>query len=106
MRKVVVAGSTHLDRHNTIVSREALEKAADDINNGKKPVLTVEHDTTLPPIGQIVMAWVEPSEDGEYKLFTEQEIFEKEWPITLHDGSYGVARESDTTHYAFVDKED
>src|SRR5260370_30207429 len=75
MRKVVVAGTTHLDSHNTIISKEALERAADDINNSKKPVLTIEHDTTLPPIGQIVKALVEPTEDGEYKLLTEQEIF-------------------------------
>ncbi len=105
MRKIAVVSTTHIDRHNTRITKEALEKAANQINNGKKPAITIEHDITLPPVGQIVRAWVEPTEDGEHKLFTEQDYFEKEGPITLPDGSSGAIRESDTTHYAFVDKE-
>jgi len=104
MKKVVVASTTHIDRHNTRMTKEALESAAAQINSGRKPVLTMEHDVTLPPIGKILHAWIEPTEDGEYQLLTQQEIFEKEERVILPNGLQGLQRQSDTDNHPFVDK--
>src|SRR5690242_1870816 len=104
MQRVVVGSSTHIDRHNTRMTKEALESMARQINSGRKPGATIEHDTTLPPIGKYLQAWVEPMEDGEYRLLMVQEIFEKDEPITLPDGLQGLKRESTTDSSPFVNK--
>jgi hypothetical protein len=104
MRQVVVGSTTHIDRHNERMTLQALESMARQINSERKPILTVEHDTTLPPIGKMLRAWIEPMEDGEFKLLIEQEIFEKEEHIILVDGSQGLMRESETDNSPFVRK--
>jgi len=98
--------TTHLDMHNEIISKEALEGAANQINSDRKPIFTVEHDTALPPIGKVLRAWIEPLEDSEYQLLAEVEIFEKDDPLMLPDGSQGLVRQSNTDHHPFVSKEE
>lgn len=104
MQRVIVGATTHIDRHNTRLTKEALESMARQINSNRKPVFTIEHDTTLPPIGKLLQAWVKPTEDGEYKLLILQETFEKEEPITLPDGSRGIKKQSETDGNPFVNK--
>lgn len=104
MQRVVVAATTHIDRQNTRVTKQALESMANQINSNRKPIMTIEHDTTLPPIGKIIKAWIEPTEDGEYRLLVVQETFEKEEPITLPDGSQGLKRQSEADNNPFVIK--
>jgi hypothetical protein len=67
-----ILATTHVDKHNECISKEALENMADQINSqGKIQWLTWNHQTTLPPIGYVDKAWVEQLEDGEYGLFFE-----------------------------------
>ncbi|MCP4176598.1 MAG: hypothetical protein GY756_02430 [bacterium] len=82
--KSVIATTHEVD--NTIITKEALEKAANDINNGAKPFVSVEHNRTIPPIGKVLRAWVEPMADGESKLLSEYEVYESYEEIQLSDG--------------------
>lgn len=50
MKRKAIAASTHINRHNTKISLEALESAADQINNGTEvPIIGLDHDITIPP---------------------------------------------------------
>ena len=50
MQRVIVGATTHIDRHNTRLTKEALESMARQIKSNRKHVFTIEHDTTLPPM--------------------------------------------------------
>jgi hypothetical protein len=76
MNQRAVIATTHIDRHSTIITKEALDATAEQINCGHRPLLTVEHDLTIPPFGKTVKAWVQPRNDGEYELVVENEIFD------------------------------
>lgn len=102
MRQIIAGSTTYIDRHNERMTLQALESMACRINSDRKPILTIEHDVTLPPIGKLLKAWVEPTEDGEHRLLIEQETFEKEEQIVLPDGSHGLMRQSDTDRSPFV----
>ena len=58
-RTRIIVATTHIDRQFTQISKKALEGAADQVNHGSRPLLTVEHDPTLPPFGKGVKALVE-----------------------------------------------
>jgi hypothetical protein len=67
-----IMATTHVDKHNECLSKEALENMAEQINNREKiQWMNWNHQTTLPPIGFMDKAWVEQLEDGEYGLFFE-----------------------------------
>lgn len=58
------------------MSKEALEQSADAINGSTVPMLGIEHDLTLPPIGKWVNANVEKLADGEYGLFGQNVMYQ------------------------------
>jgi len=104
MKEVQVIATSHIDLHNERIAREALEKAAEDINNGSRPLLTIEHDLTLPPRGKMIRAWVEKRTDDEYQLVALLEYFDKPENITLQDGTQLVKEESDSDQKPFPNR--
>lgn len=80
-----IGATTHLDRHNCRIAKEALEDAVKDINEGLYAVgVGMEHDPTVMPIGKVLSGRMVTFEDGEYGIEIEQEIFEKYRIYTLN----------------------
>ncbi|OGX80036.1 hypothetical protein A6395_03685 [Exiguobacterium sp. SH31] len=88
MRKAQMMASTHLDRHNQRMTKESLEGAANQMNESSALGMTIEHDLTLPFFGKITKAYIEQLPDGEYGLFGESILFDREnsQEITLPTG--------------------
>jgi hypothetical protein len=101
-----IIATTHIDRQNDRIAKEALESMASQIYNEHKIRLTVEHDITVPPIGKTLEGWVEARNDGEYQLVAIHEVFEKEEEIELFDGSLALKRESLRDRHPFAGIED
>jgi hypothetical protein len=89
-----IVATTHIDRQNTRITREALEGAAESVNNGNKPMFGTDHDVTLPPSGKVLSATVELRDDGEYQLVTESEIFDQIEELRFEDGTILYRQES------------
>jgi len=89
-----VIATTHTDRHNMRMSKEALDSAVDQIKGNFAPLVGLEHDVTLPPLGKVMDAYVEPTEDGEFQLVAVSEVFEESKEIVLPDGSLAWIQES------------
>lgn len=71
-----IAATTEVDRHNCRITKNALENAARDMNDGLYvPGVGVEHDLSMFPIGKTYFGKVEPMENGEYALHIKQDIF-------------------------------
>lgn len=99
-----IIATTHIDAHNERFTREALEKAAESVNHGNKPLLMLEHDMTIPPHGKMLFAGIEKRDDGEYQLVSEEEIFEEaEW-FLFEDGTRLFREESKNDWTPFVDR--
>jgi len=88
MKRKAIAASTHIDRHNTKISLEALESAADQINNGTEvPIIGLDHDITIPPLGKCIEAYTELLPDGEHQAVIVQDYFDGSGQIEMPDGS-------------------
>lgn len=88
MRYKAVIATTHIDRHNCKITKEALEDAVEKIKHGETvPSLGLEHDSMIPPIGKVIDAWIEQLDDGEYRMVAIQETFDRYKEILLPDGS-------------------
>jgi hypothetical protein len=68
--------TTHIDRHNERLAREALEGMARDAADHYIPVMW-NHDIRYPPLGRVVSAQVVALGDGEYALETITEYWEQ-----------------------------
>lgn len=72
-----IGATTHEDSHKCKFTKEALESAANQINNGKYvPSAGIEHDSTLMPIGKTINAKIVKLDDGEFAVKIRQETFE------------------------------
>lgn len=87
MKQEAIMATTHVDRHFHRFSKQSLEGMLKDISGACRPIINVEHDTTLPPIGKVLSGRVLLREDGEYELVAVQEIFEKTIWTELEDGT-------------------
>lgn len=67
--------TTHVDRHNDRLTREALESMRDHIQSSYLPFI-FNHDPRCPPLGRTIDAEVVALADGEYALEAEVELFE------------------------------
>lgn len=103
-RTRIIVATTHIDRQFTQISKGALEDAADQVNRGSRPMLTVEHDPTLPPFGKGVKASVEQRDDGHHQLVVEHEVFDEVLWTDLTDGSKLFRQESATDKLPFSDR--
>lgn len=71
-----IMATTQVDAHNMRITLAALESAAEKITNGEcAPIVSVNHDPTIIPIGKIINAHVERIAGDEHGLFFEQEFF-------------------------------
>src|SRR5687768_8201053 len=104
MKRTDVVATTHIDRQYTRITKEALEKAAEDIRTGNRLLLTVEHDLSIPPYGKGINAWVEPREDGEFQLIVESDVFEDEFWFELDDRTLLFRQESKIDNFPFLDR--
>jgi hypothetical protein len=103
MKIKAIAATTHIDKQNMRITKEALENAAKDIReSGAVPAMKIEHDTIIPPIGKVIDGWVEKREDGEYQLVVIQEVFSGFSEVTLPDGSTAFLESSDSDERPFV----
>ena len=103
MKMKAIAATTHIDKQNMRITKEALENAAKDIReSGTVPAMKIEHDTIIPPIGKVIDGWVEKREDGEYQLVIIQEVFSSFSEVTLPDGSTAFLESSDSDERPFV----
>jgi hypothetical protein len=97
-----IMATTHIDRHNMKFTKEALESGAAQINGPRKPKVGVEHDNTVPPLGKILEGWVEPTEDGEFRLVKVAELFEGFKATTLSEGTTLLKQECETDRSPFL----
>ncbi len=102
MKVQLIGATTHIDRHFTRFSKGALEDAANQVNGNRKPRFGVEHDSTVPPLGKVLEAWVEPREDGEYQLVEVAEIFEDYLQARLSNDVVFLKQECETDKNPFT----
>ncbi|WP_338869254.1 hypothetical protein WBJ53_19655 [Spirosoma sp. SC4-14] len=86
MNKKSIIASSHLDRHNHRIMPSALEQMRDIINGEKAVQLSFEHNTTMPPLGQIKNAETYIADDGETMLIVEQSYFDESFIIQSEEG--------------------
>lgn len=73
-----IGATTHIDKHNCMIAKEALEDAVKDINEGLYAIgVGIEHNSTIMPIGKVISGKMVELEDGEYGIEIEQELFDK-----------------------------
>lgn len=73
-----IGATTHIDKHNCMIAKEALEDAVKDINEGLYAIgVGIEHDSTIMPIGKVISGKMVKLKDGEYGIEIEQELFDK-----------------------------
>jgi len=102
MPKMHFIASTRVDRHNTVITLQALEGMAEQLNGPRKPAMYVEHDRTVPPMGATVAAKIELTDDGHHKLYAEYDIFPDPVAVTLPDGTEALEQHSEKERYAFT----
>jgi hypothetical protein len=100
-----VMSSTHIDKHRTKMTKEALESGLKFINGNRKPRLGLEHNQTLPPLGRINNGEVVQGDDGEYYLVADQEFFDVQESITLSNGLELIMESFSDNNFPFVECE-
>ena len=84
------------------MSKEALESGVAQIKGARALPLNLEHDVTLPPVGKVIDAWIEPTPDGEHQLVALEEHFGDGQGVTLNDGVQLWRQTSERDHRPFV----
>jgi hypothetical protein len=92
-QKFVAASTAQRDRHGNRLTLESLESMLVAMRGVTRPALNVEHDPVLPPLGQLIDGWVEPTSDGEYRLIVEAEVYENMYRGEMPDGTVLVKQE-------------
>ncbi|TGM62990.1 hypothetical protein EHQ94_00005 [Leptospira meyeri] len=88
MKVTAQISNTRTDSHGQRMTKASLDKLADQINNTEKPNFAgVEHDSSIPPVGRWLNAFVIKADDNEYELYATQEIYEKTSYVLLEDGT-------------------
>jgi len=101
----IVMSSTHIDKHRTKMTKEALESGLEFINGDRKPRLGLEHNQTLPPLGRINNGEVVQGDDGEYYLVADQEFFDIQESIILSNGLALIIESFSDKNFPFVECE-
>lgn len=97
--------SSHVDKHGTVMTKEALESALEFINGKRKPRLGLDHNQTFPPLGRINNGEVIRGEDGAYYLVADQEYFDTVESLTLQNGLELVRESFADENFPFVECE-
>lgn len=100
-----IGATTEIDRHNCRIAKEALEVAANDVNNsGSVPSVGLNHDRTIMPFGKVIRAEVLPMDNGEFKMEITQEIFEHDYIIELENGLRFIMNRSNSDVRPFAEE--
>ncbi len=102
MAKLHFIASTRVDRHNTVMTLQALEGMAGHFNGPRKPAMRVQHDRTVPPMGATVAAKIQLADDGHHELYAELDIFPDPVVVVLPDGTEALEQHSEKERYAFT----
>lgn len=100
-----VMSSSHVDKHGTVMTKEALESALKFINGKRKPRLGLDHNQTFPPLGRINNGEVIQGEDGAYYLVADQEYFDTVESLTLQNGLELIRESFTDENFPFVECE-
>lgn len=87
MEVVAILASTHVDLHGERIPLEALQSFVNAINSTSAIPVSLQHDPTIPPLGKVLKATFERTEDGEHEVVGAMEVFDDPTPITLADGT-------------------
>ena len=98
-----VMSSTHIDKHGTMMTKEALESGLKYINGIRKPRLGLEHNQTIPPLGRINNGEIIQGEDGAYYLVADQEFFDFKESVTLSNGLELIRESFSGENFPFVE---
>jgi hypothetical protein len=101
----IVMSSSHVDKHGTVMTKEALESALKFINGARKPRLGLEHNQTFPPLGRISNGEVIKGGDGAYYLVADQEYFDTLESLTLPSGLELIRESFSGENFPFVECE-
>ncbi len=102
-----IGATTHVDRHNCRITKEALEKAAFDIkNSGSVPQIGLNHDKTIMPLGKIIDANVTLRNDGEYQLEIFEDVFDEEYTYKYKNGMKLIENRSSIDTRPFTEEFD
>jgi len=102
-RKRIIVSSSHIDKHNHIITKEALYSALPFLNGDRKVRFGLDHNKTFPPLGRISDGEVIQGEDGEYYLVAYQEYFDVIETLTLASGLKLIRESFLNENYPFVE---
>lgn len=72
-----IFAKTGRDAHNVVLTKEALESAAEGVNGDRAVRMTANHDPFCMPYGKMIEAWVEPKENHHVlvaRIYTEDNV--------------------------------
>lgn len=81
MENKIIIASSHRDKHRHRMMPSALEQMKEIINGEKGVQITIEHNRTLPPLGQMTDAETIVGNDGETFLMVKQKYFDEEFTL-------------------------
>lgn len=98
--------STHVDAHNTVFLKSALESSLKYLNGKRKPRLGIDHIRTFPPLGILTNGEVKEGQDGHFYLIAENYYFDKREIIKLDDETILLSEFFSEHEFPFVECED
>lgn len=101
----IVMSSSHVDKHGTVMTKEALESALKFINGSRKPRLGLDHNKIFPPLGRINNGEVFQGKDGAYYLEANQEYYDKKEILILANGLELIRESFSGSNFPFVECE-
>lgn len=103
--KRIVLSSSHVDKHGTVMTKEALESSLKYINGSRKPRLGLEHNFSIPPVGRINNGEVIQGEDGAFYLIADQEFFDTIEEVSLSNGLKLIRESFSGDNFTFAECE-
>lgn len=102
-----IGATTEVDRHNCKITKEALENAMVNINEGiYAPGVGLEHDNSIMPIGKTIKGEIVPYKKGEFAAQIYQDIFFDDFiKKSTINGEIIYVGESQYDHRPFADAE-
>jgi hypothetical protein len=101
----IVMSSSHMDKHGTVMTKEALESALKFLNGNRKPRLGLEHNQTIPPLGRVNNGEVIKGDDGAYYLLADQEFFDTQESLILDSGLELIRESFSAENFPFAECE-
>ena len=100
-KHTLIIATGHVDKHNCILTEDALQEMADQLNGEYKGRVGVEHDQTVPPLGWLDSAHTAPHE-GTIAVYATARRFDARRAVELPDGSQAIEEYSTDSTFRFV----